>query len=190
MKRNVGKENGLVWWSFFKKETFPVQFCMFTETHSPYLSNWTPWYDSKYNSICIHLNGRQVTLIKKSLYMKMVSGIFVLRGITETQLVLMFFVGLPKQLLRSKSLIKLLEITDKCKMCNGCGNSEEYENLSSETNIFKVEKAVEKVYYTKITYYNQLSSILLKHDEPDKCPSCKNCNHYLETVMSQEERCR
>ena len=40
--------------------------------------------------ICIRLNGRQVTLITKLFYMKMVRGIFVLGGITETQLVLMF----------------------------------------------------------------------------------------------------
>jgi hypothetical protein len=119
--------------------------------------------------ICIRLNGRQVALIKKLLYMKMVSGIFVLRGTTETRLVLNVFVGLPEQLLRMKSLLKLLEITEKCKMCNGCGNSKEYENLSSETSIFKKKEGREGVLHENNLLRSADCSILLKHDEPDKC---------------------
>lgn len=161
---------------------------MFTETHSPYLSNWTPWYDSKHKSIHLYSFKRTPGCADKEIIIhEDGKWNFCSEGHNRNTTGINVFVGLPEQLLRMKSLLKLLEITEKCKMCNGCGNSKEYENLSSETSIFKKKEGREGVLHENNLLRSADCSILLKHDEPDKCPSCKICNHYLGTVMSRKK---
>lgn len=243
LERNVGKEKGMVRWSFFKVETdeflstakevletslknqsyltdantyilsenlkaicnksverkqdidichdatFPSQYRVFTENHSQCLSNWTPWYDPENASI--HLYSFKQTpgyadkevIIHKGGKWNFRSGCYD-RNTTGMGV----FVGLPEKILRFKSLIKLLEIIEKCKMCNGCGNSEQFKDVfSGRETIFKKNDGRDGVVLEKQILRSIDCEILLKLDEPDGCTACKTCNHYMRTISSRKK---
>ena len=206
LKRNIGKENGQVRWSFFKKETeeflatasevlkaslndpsnltdcnlymlsvnlkmicsqslqrhheveicfdatFPEQFHLFSKHHSPRLSNWTPWYNSVNETI--HLYSFQQTpgyADKEIILCKDGKWNFRSEGYDRNASDVNVFVPLPDQIIRMKSLIKLLEIIDECKMCNGCGLTERYGHLISEgETLFKKKDGRDGVVFEKL----------------------------------------
>ena len=77
--------------------------------------------------------------------------------------------------------LKLLEIDEKCQLCNGCGNSDHFKDLLSagETRIFKKKDGRDGVLQEQQRLRPADCNVLLTADETDKCQACKNCNHYL-----------
>ena len=97
------------------------------------------------------------------------------------------FKSLPEHMLHMNSLIKVLQITENSKLCNGCGSSEEFEHLTgpSGSSIFKKKDGREGVTHEKELLRSADCEILLKHDQADSCTSCKDCRHYLRTISSR-----
>ena len=194
LNRKIGKENGVVRWSFFAKETdeflaiasdilkntlknpsilsdsdsfflsdnlkkicrrsvtsnvdaqichdssFPTQFRLFTETNPMFLSNWTPWYNPKHETIHLYSFQQSPGYADKEVVIdKSGERNFRSEGYDRNKTVISAFAGLPEQISSMKWLTKLLEIAEKCQLCNGCGNSDHFKDLLSagETSIFK-----------------------------------------------------
>ena len=243
LKRNIGKENGQVRWSFFKEETeeflataskvlkaslndpsnltecnvymlsenlkmicsqslqrrqeveicfdttFPEQFQLFSNHHSPRLSNWTPWYNSENETIHLYSFHQTPGYADKEIILcKDGKWNFRSEGYDRNTSDVNVFVPLPEQIIRIKSLIKLLEIIDQCKMCNGCGLTEQFGHLISEgETLFKKKDGRDGIVLEKQTLRSSDCNILLD-DDSDSCPSCKSCSHYLRTISSRKRK--
>ena len=240
----VGKENGMVRWSFFKKEVeeflsiatpllktvldnpsaltesdmffvsetlkkmcdgsgistnenaeichneiFPAQFCDVMKNCSPHLlSKWTSWYSAKEETIHLYSFEKTPGYADKEIVINQ-RGEWNFRsdGIDRDKAVIKVFKTLPEHMLHMNSLMKVLQITENSKLCNGCGSSEEFEHLTGPngSSIFKKKDGREGVTYEKELLRSADCEILLKHDQAVSCTSCKDCRHYLRTISSR-----
>ena len=93
---------------------------------------------------------------------------------------------IPRSLRTVKVLVQLLDIVDNHKMCEGCGETENYRWLNNYLILYKTKDGKNTVYVENEKIRSTNCQLFLPNQDR-MCTACKKSLHYLRTLTSRKK---
>ena len=94
--------------------------------------------------------------------------------------------AIPRSLRTVKVLVQLLAIVDNHKLCEGCGETENYRWLNNDLILYKTKDGKNAVYVENENIRSTNCQLFLPNQDR-MCTACKKSLHYLRTLTSRRK---